>query len=1130
MVEDLCLKSGIKPMATAFLGFASILFLIFSPLNLPTAHATGLGAGQIKTEWLQKSPLLQSYKSYDQVLSQVQKEYQQFHYPTPGDYSDEAALEKARQERIREIILFTVSNIKNSLSDFDTNRASAYLETGRDTLSSYGNQAVASLNTRIRPLLENFYENLLNFQGKALVSFLHSLGKEYWVLSSWPQKYTWSETAASKNLFYPLTKINKSIDISTQIQKFPRHASTNTDLEILQPSLFDSMERYFGIPVIYKTVDPAQTYALLVSIQFFCSGNLDNLSSFIRSSIISSPSYTQFHETGPNYLLFTALDRSLNIWGTMHDYTGVIHLLYCVKQYPIEVNVGYWILKTGETSKNRKAWKNNTHDMEHIATDISHKLLNAFIKNTETEKTGITFSLDPVTSVNIHASPDKKDSCRLRATVTDKNGHPVKGVPITFKKPRLGHLSSLNTVTDAGGRAETIYTAPTAAELEKLGKEEINVLVEATAGRTGTSSSVEIHVRSNKSKIAVRIGHEILPAHPDYFNRITFAVNAPLKPDAKPYKAIITIPKGEFGALTQSKDEKGGVRKLALAVFPKKRYDFYYHWTGPPAMMKAYEEAIVIEIPWLKIKKRLHFSVGIDLMIQSARMKYGSHVFPVMFEPFNIFLTDRFHPKADLAKLFKEFDLPLGLKIQQIAHIPAPPHVEEEGLLSALLTEWEGSSLHRPAPSIIFDKGKWGIRKTKDHKFLVCCVGRLPSGKKFVTHPGVNLLERGSYQFQVEVAPGVFDADPRDNKVVMEPIEVKDFPTEGNKLLHTVFLPSVEFLVSISDSVGVEIGFAAKDMILDVKNGHYKKAMLDLFASVWFHVCSSLRKSKVAQANQLKELGKIEEAQKLEEEANLLNSSTLASHAKTLIEMLPGLMAPKTSSRTPEPRQSCETPFSTNAYQRNLFKVLQATLKGAKDYDLVIVNQKGIQSLRVGPSRDTNSPIRKIFRGKTCSVLPLKRTGTLSLHLTGNGEPGRLTLMTPDRIIFFPYPTTSWSETLTIEGSGHIIAHAKHPASTRHFPPISGPWITNHGRLTLRRNGNLVTGGYDRTGRIVGFLKGNTLRGKWSKAPTYRPPNDAGEVELVFSPDGMTFTGRLRYGFEGNIWHETWMGRRSGNR
>lgn len=81
----------------------------------------------------------------------------------------------------------------------------------------------------------------------------------------------------------------------------------------------------------------------------------------------------------------------------------------------------------------------------------------------------------------------------------------------------------------------------------------------------------------------------------------------------------------------------------------------------------------------------------------------------------------------------------------------------------------------------------------------------------------------------------------------------------------------------------------------------------------------------------------------------------------------------------------------------------------------------------------------------------------------------------------------------------------------------AGEWDTNWGDMVLTQTGSKVTGSYTYdNGRIDGTVSGNVLSGTWSEAPSYAPPHDAGEVEFVMSDDGKSFTGKWRYGSEGD--------------
>ncbi len=89
----------------------------------------------------------------------------------------------------------------------------------------------------------------------------------------------------------------------------------------------------------------------------------------------------------------------------------------------------------------------------------------------------------------------------------------------------------------------------------------------------------------------------------------------------------------------------------------------------------------------------------------------------------------------------------------------------------------------------------------------------------------------------------------------------------------------------------------------------------------------------------------------------------------------------------------------------------------------------------------------------------------------------------------------------------------------------SGTWDTNWGTMILTQSGNQVTGTYTwDSGHIVGTVSGNVFTGTWAEAPSYNPPDDAGEVQLTMSPDGQTISGQWRYDSSGS-WYG-WSGTR----
>lgn len=80
-----------------------------------------------------------------------------------------------------------------------------------------------------------------------------------------------------------------------------------------------------------------------------------------------------------------------------------------------------------------------------------------------------------------------------------------------------------------------------------------------------------------------------------------------------------------------------------------------------------------------------------------------------------------------------------------------------------------------------------------------------------------------------------------------------------------------------------------------------------------------------------------------------------------------------------------------------------------------------------------------------------------------------------------------------------------------------GEWDSNWGKMVITQNGNIVTGTYTHdNGKISGTVSGSTFTGTWSEAPSYAPDKDAGDMELTMSADGMSFTGKWRYGSSGS--------------
>lgn len=94
-------------------------------------------------------------------------------------------------------------------------------------------------------------------------------------------------------------------------------------------------------------------------------------------------------------------------------------------------------------------------------------------------------------------------------------------------------------------------------------------------------------------------------------------------------------------------------------------------------------------------------------------------------------------------------------------------------------------------------------------------------------------------------------------------------------------------------------------------------------------------------------------------------------------------------------------------------------------------------------------------------------------------------------------------------GIGLILALICAPTTSAQSCDWTGVWNTTYGRLELRQSGPDVIGSYDYDqGRLIGTVSNGGFVGTWSEAPTYLPPDDAGDAELKFTDGCNGFEGR----------------------
>lgn len=130
-------------------------------------------------------------------------------------------------------------------------------------------------------------------------------------------------------------------------------------------------------------------------------------------------------------------------------------------------------------------------------------------------------------------------------------------------------------------------------------------------------------------------------------------------------------------------------------------------------------------------------------------------------------------------------------------------------------------------------------------------------------------------------------------------------------------------------------------------------------------------------------------------------------------------------------------------------------------------------------------------------------------------------------------PATQYAQQKEVTITYKVVGGISDPPPITLVPSgcsFTGTWNTDWGLMSLTQSGSQVTGTYEHdSGRITGTVQGSVIRGTWSEAPSYAPPDDAGDVELTISSDCKSFTGNWRYGKTGAYgpsatWSGSWYG------
>gem|GEM_PF-2383022 len=113
-----------------------------------------------------------------------------------------------------------------------------------------------------------------------------------------------------------------------------------------------------------------------------------------------------------------------------------------------------------------------------------------------------------------------------------------------------------------------------------------------------------------------------------------------------------------------------------------------------------------------------------------------------------------------------------------------------------------------------------------------------------------------------------------------------------------------------------------------------------------------------------------------------------------------------------------------------------------------------------------------------------------------------------------------------ITGGGAPAVATPTPAPASTSCTWTGTWDTDWNKLHLTQTGSTVSGSYEyNQGRVTGTVSGNQFTGRWTEAPTYQEPYDAGGFVWTIAAGCSSFTGTWGYGTERSA--GTWNGTRA---
>ncbi|MBN1142573.1 MAG: hypothetical protein JXB25_12375 [Deltaproteobacteria bacterium] len=456
-----------------------------------------------------------------------------------------------------------------------------------------------------------------------------------------------------------------------------------------------------------------------------------------------------------------------------------------------------------------------------------------------------TVQLLQVSAAPSNLDADGKAQARIRVrTLEQQTGRPETAKPLAGRQVSLailaeagitpGRLDKTSLVTGADGTATALFTAPEAATLKESRIRTARIEA-ACEGFNPDQAPIALNIYQDLSLAAE---HAILPAGPDYANTLTFSFGAPGENlTTTAYQAIVTSSSGQgaFATPAQRAGGQAGTAQLKFAAVPRSPNTLYYHWAGPQPRDAAVAETVTVEIPQLRYRQSVTFSVGVDLTIQSARIPWQGPFFPFLLIPIRVEVADRFHPDADLAALFQTFAIDPEIHVRQTAYrappiltgLPGDELAQGEQLVAAASrfverasgpSEAGATSIHDLHSSVpVKDKeGRWLLMSRENAGF---------SRTVEDAYPSVVPMRRGTFTYSVAFDPKFKgDASDTGHELTLDPVEVSLLGVREGRL-GLFLMPTLKAILSLHGGVGKTLGLA--EITLKVRNGDLRGAVVD---------------------------------------------------------------------------------------------------------------------------------------------------------------------------------------------------------------------------------------------------------------------------------------------------------------